>query len=127
MRHSALVLAGLLLCGLLAANDAQARKPKPGKPHSHTGPHAGTRIYFGTVFSSGVVIHPRPFPPSIISTPAAPTVYVEKKDLEGELAAAEGVWYFCSPLQIYYPYTPDCPEPWTLVTPPPESSVQTTP
>ena len=100
--------------------DVVKNKPKPVRPHSHARSH----IYFQTIFVPGMVVYPRPLPPRTIYAPPAQTVYVEKKDLEngagGEAGNAVYAWYFCQSLQIYYPYTLDCPEPWVRVTPPAE-------
>ena len=64
-----------------------------------------------------MVVYPRPLPPSTIYAAPAQTVYIEKKDLENETGSGAYAWYFCQPLQIYYPYTLDCPDPWVRVTP----------
>jgi hypothetical protein len=31
--------------------------------------------------------------------------------------APEGYWYYCQSLDLYYPYTESCPEPWVPVPP----------
>lgn len=117
-----LLLGGLVVLALSSAAhaDVTKNKPKPVRPHPHTHSH----IYFQTIFVPGMVVYPRPLPPRTIYAPPAQTVYVEKKDLEngagGEAGNTAYAWYFCQPLQIYYPYTLDCPEPWVRVTPPAE-------
>jgi len=65
-----------------------------------------------------MVIYPRPLPPGTIDAPPSQTVYVEKKELEGDAGSAVYAWYFCQPLNLYYPYTLDCPEAWTPIAPP---------
>lgn len=110
----AIVALGALLLAVLAAPVALANsiaKPRPVRPHVH----ARTHFYFGGIIMPGPVIYPKPVPaPGIYEAPA-PTVYVEKGELEAAGAGAAGVWYFCTPLNAYYPYTPDCPQAWVTV------------
>ena len=126
-RSSGKVARTLSLCAVVVAAlssaahaDVAKNRPKPVRPHSHARSH----IYFQTIFVPGMVVYPRPLPPRTIYAPPAQTVYVEKKDLENGAGSEAGnvayAWYFCQPLQIYYPYTLDCPEPWVRVTPPAE-------
>lgn len=125
VRQFTLALICLMMAAALPAAHAQtaAPKPRPARPHTH----ARTHFYFGTVFVPGMVIYPRPLPPRTIYAPPAQTVYVEKKELEAESDTAAYAWYFCQPLKIYYPYTLDCPEAWTRVTPPAEAGKTATP
>ena len=117
-RYSSLVIACALAFAAVQSAHAQttAPKPKPVRPHVHSRTH----FYFGTVFVPGMVVYPRPLPPRTIYAPPTQMVYIEKKDLEGDASPAAYAWYFCQPLKIYYPYTLDCPEPWTRVAPPAE-------
>jgi hypothetical protein len=54
------------------------------------------------------------YPDEIYPYPDYVSDDVEASDLPAP-AYAPGYWYFCSANNTYYPYTPSCPVPWTLV------------
>ena len=48
--------------------------------------------------------------------PAAPLQYIERGDAS---APAEAEWFYCRPLNAYFPYVPECPGGWERVLPGP--------
>ena len=117
-RFSPWGFACLMALSTLAAATAVADTPKPKTVRPP--PHVRTHVYVGTIFMPGMVIYPRPPATPRIEVSPPPTVYVEKKDLEADPAStgsSGSFWYYCPPLQTYYPYTLECPEAWTPVTP----------
>ncbi len=59
-----------------------------------------------------------PYLPTVVVSPSAPPVYVEKG---GDAAAPEGLpsnyWYYCTNPQGYYPYVKECSVGWMTVLP----------
>jgi len=49
---------------------------------------------------------PMVYAPPPVYYPPAPPQYVERDD---------GYWYFCAPLDAYYPDVTQCPDPWQRV------------
>ena len=110
-----LCLSCAVVCAVLSATEAMATtkvKPKVARTHSHPRTH----FYLGGIFMPAPVIYPRPVPvPSVVQIPA-PTVYIEKSELEAG-GSTPAYWYLCSSLNTYYPYVAECPEPWVAVIP----------
>jgi hypothetical protein len=114
-----------------------------GGVHSGVHRHGGARVgvYLGfplyaPFYYPGAYYPPYPYypyPPAGYVPPAAPPVYVERRDalpLEEELpqaapgaaqSAPAAYWYFCPDSNTYYPYVKECPSEWLRVVPQPPS------
>ncbi|TRW94224.1 hypothetical protein [Candidatus Methylobacter oryzae] len=86
------------------------------------------RSNFGFYF--GAPLYPYPYyrdpfyypyyPPNVITIPAAPPVYIQQPPPTIQ-QYPHGYWYYCRPLEGYYPYIKECPGGWQQVEPIPPS------
>lgn len=127
-------LLGIALLMVLAnqvwARDHHFRPFHPGLhgyPGGHS--HSGFGLYLGwPLFSyryypyySYPYNYPY-YPPTVITTPPAPPVYIEQAKPEVRDYPA-GYWYYCRNPDGYYPYVKTCPEGWLRVDPlPPDAN-----
>ena len=103
-------------------------------PYHHRGGyynrgHGGYRGYqrgpsFGFYF--GAPLYSRPYypypyqpyyPPTIVTVPVNPPVYIERSQPQPTQPLESGYWYYCSNPEGYYPYVQDCPDGWRQVDP----------
>jgi len=85
------------------------------RSHSHTrlGLHIGVPLYWNW---------PPPYyayPPTVITVPSQPQVYIERGYEEPAPARDQGYWYYCDSPSGYYPYVRECPGRWERVAPTP--------
>jgi len=85
------------------------------RSHSHTrfGLHIGVPLYWNW---------PPPYyayPPTVITVPSQPQVYIERGYDEPAPARGQGYWYYCDSPSGYYPYVRECPGGWQPVSPTP--------
>lgn len=127
------------LAGLTALTSLPAAA-QYGRGHygvHYRGPHVG--VYFGGPLYSPFY-YPAPYyyghPQTVYVQPAAPTVYVERNDVQATAPAApqaappaaqsspppDSYWYYCPDSKTYYPYVNSCASPWQRVSPQPPSA-----
>lgn len=104
MKAARLALAACMVLAL----DAQAARiggaPRAGvrvAPSHFHGGHVRGSVFIGATFGGGY--WPGYYYPPYYAPPPPVTAY----------------WYYCAPLNAYYPYVPNCPGPWQLVAPTP--------
>ena len=100
----------------------------------YRGYYGGPRITFGVGVGVGPVYGYGPYypysgwgypvypayPPTVIVTRPAPTVYVERApDVVEQTAPPAGYWYWCADSQGWYPTVPECRSGWQAVPPRP--------
>jgi hypothetical protein len=94
------------------------------------GPHVG--FYVGVpLYAPYPYYYPPPYygyPPVVYAPPAAPSVYVERGDVQAPppsaqpSAPASSYWYYCADSKAYYPHVRECASPWQRVAPQPSSA-----
>ena len=101
-------------------------------PHHHCHWRGGFHGYhayprFGLYL--GLPVYPRPYfsypyypyyPPSIVTVPSSPPVYIERPAPPVQQQFPAGYWYYCNNPEGYYPYVADCPAGWRQVDPIPQ-------
>jgi hypothetical protein len=90
--------------------------------HHHHGARFGFYVgspFFFDPFYSWRFGYPYPYyPPTIITVPSQPPVYIEQTPAPTRQYPA-GYWYYCDNPQGYYPYVKHCPSGWQPVEPTP--------
>jgi len=87
------------------------------------------RGHFGFYF--GAPLYPYPYyrypfyypyyyPPSIITVPVTPPVYIQQPPPPSPQHPS-GYWYYCTHPEGYYPYIKECPKGWQQVEPIPSA------
>ncbi len=104
----------------------------------HYGPHEGRLGWWWIVagmwyfYSQPVYPYPEPYPmaapvqaapvyvpsPVVQQAPPVAPVYTEPSPPPPVAVAPQQFWYYCRPAQAYYPYVPQCGEPWLKVPAP---------
>jgi len=118
-KHSILSALLLLICSLYSCVN-WAR---------HHG-HSGFGFYFGAPlysypyyydpFYRDPFYYPYYQPPTIITVPATPPVYIQQSPPAVQQYPS-GYWYYCNNPKGYYPYIKGCPNGWQQVDPIPSS------
>nr|WP_315488356.1 hypothetical protein [uncultured Rhodoferax sp.] len=128
------------LLTLVMASSALADRPRgPYSHHPHRGqyerhhnntPNGVAPLLFlglaGAVMGAAAS-QPSPPPPQAVYVPP-PITYVQPAPvyvappvaMPAPAPQPAHAWYFCRSVGQYYPYTPNCPEPWQLVSPTPQ-------
>ena len=100
--------ASVLLLGAIASGSAAAHGVRFG-------------FHFGFPLYAPVWSYPAPayyYAPPVVTVPAAPSVYIERGDLQAA-PAPEHYWYYCPDSKTYYPYVQNCTSSWQRVSPRP--------
>lgn len=120
-----LVLTALVLLG---ATDVYADRYHRGGGYYGRGHYGYNRgpsfgFYFGSPFYSRPY-YPYPYqpyypyyPPTIVTVPVNPPVYIERSQPQAAQPLSPGFWYYCSDPEGYYPYVQECPNGWRQVDP----------
>jgi len=62
------------------------------------------------------------YPPSVLTVPTEPPVYIERGVGAESAPQTSASWYYCADPQGYYPYVEQCPGGWQAVPPRPAAS-----
>lgn len=57
------------------------------------------------------------YPPSVVTVPGSPPVYIEREESSQPVPKESAYWYYCANPQGYYPYVKECPGGWQAVAP----------
>lgn len=116
---SILLIAAITTCGGTAYADHHSHWRHGGGFYRHYG-HPRFSFYLGIPW------YPRPYfsypyypyyPPTIVTVPANPPVYIERDAPQATQQLPSGYWYYCSNPEGYYPYVRECPSGWRQVDP----------
>jgi hypothetical protein len=114
-----ILLATVLLVSLVG-NNAWAQHAHFHRYHSHVGVYIGAPLVW-PLWPSTYYYPYYPYQPVIVE-PAAPTVYVERSDVQTtspQIQNTSNYWYYCHNPDGYYPYIKECPNGWQKVIPQP--------
>lgn len=73
-------------------------------------------------YSSPYYYSPYYYPPSVVTVPTEPPVYIEREGAAEPAPQTSASWYYCADPQGYYPYVEQCPGGWQAVPPRPPAS-----
>jgi hypothetical protein len=59
------------------------------------------------------------YPPAVTIAPQAPTVYIQRGDMQSAPQPQANYWHYCQNPEGYYPYVKECPGGWQQVAPQP--------
>jgi len=88
-----------------------------GYGHGGNYGHSSFGFYFGAPLYP-YYSYPYYYPPSIITVPATPPVYIQQSPPAAQ-QNTPGYWYYCTNPEGYYPYIKECPNGWQQVEPVP--------
>ncbi len=125
-------VAGLvfILFGIMASVPVFARGGHGGGHYGGWGGHRGyysgmglgLGLGYGLGYYGGSYYAPYyNYPPSVITVPVAPPVYIQQAPPVVQQYPA-GYWYYCNNPQGYYPYIKQCSGGWQQVDPMPSSA-----
>jgi len=86
-----------------------------GYGHGGNYGHSSFGFYFGAPLYP-YYSYPYYYPPSIITVPATPPVYIQQSPPAAQ-QNPPGYWYYCTYSEGYYPYIKECPNGWQQVAP----------
>lgn len=118
-----ILLAGVTVSGLAAADPRHGGHGYGGHGHRHGGSSFG--FYLGIPYPYDPYPYYSPYrypyyPPVVtVPVPTQPPVYIEQGDVAAPAAADNYYWYHCDRPEGYYPYVKQCPGGWERVNPTP--------
>lgn len=119
----AAVLTVVVAVGIMAPDQAWARRRHFSHAHSHVFIGVGPRFWWGPPAPYWWYYPPAPY--YVYSQPVIvqeqPPVYVQQPQAVPPVPppppAQQPYWYYCPSAQAYYPNVPSCPEAWIKVAP----------
>ena len=94
-----------------------------GYGHGGNYGHSSFGFYFGAPlypYYSYPYQSPYYYPPTIITVPVTPPVYIQQSRPAAQQYPS-GYWYYCTSPEGYYPYIKVCPNGWQQVAPIPSA------
>jgi hypothetical protein len=80
----------------------------------------GWGLGFGPGFYGGYYPNYGWYPPTVVTVPVTPPVYIQQSPPVVQ-SYQPGYWYYCTNPQGYYPYVRECPYGWQQVAPVPSN------